>query len=117
MGRSPSGKKQAGDGAIRLHDPVMVSNERTLVKDWAPQTPTTLRDVRGVVRIVLIVVGVAAALAGAVAAARAVLDRSSGGAEAAPRRRGSFDTWPAVPPARDRSDGNGSRAASQPGTR
>jgi hypothetical protein len=52
---------------------------------------------------------VAALAAVAVVAARAVLGRFAGGAEESATQRGSFDSWPVVPPAPGRLAPNGSR--------
>ena len=61
------------------------------------------------------VTGIVAVAAGAVAAVRAALGRLSGEPGVASRQRGSFDSWPVVPPAPSHSGGDGSRAAAEPG--
>ena len=70
---------------------------------------STLTRVRGVMRSTGWVIVIAVSVAAVAAAGRAVLGRLAGEPGVPTPPRGSFDTWPAVPPAPGRQVPNGSR--------
>jgi hypothetical protein len=66
---------------------------------------------KGILRALVRSAVIAAIVAALTAAVRALVGRLSGEPGTSHRQRGSFDSWPVVPPAPERPRGDGSRVA------
>jgi hypothetical protein len=87
----------------------MLTNGRARVKHTTGQRGSTLSIVSMILRKLVRSIVMAALASVAVAAGRALLGKLAGEPGVPSSQRGSFDTWPAVPPAPGRQVPNGSR--------
>jgi hypothetical protein len=90
----------------------MLTNAAARVKHTTGQPGSTLLTVKAMLRGLGRSIVLAALAAVVVAAGRAVLGKQARGPGAPSRQRGSFDSWPPVPPAPGREVPNGSRVPS-----